>query len=101
MSRFSSRIVTAPFPAGESFENLIDGYAAVCFRGFAAPKDVAAMVKGVYDGKEVWSEAFGGEQYALGDAWYHYAEEDIDFEEYGSKAEQSRANVEKYVPGLE
>ena len=98
---FAPRILTKPFAAGDTFESLIEGHAAVCFRKLIPPAEIEKMIKGFYAAKEVWSEGFGGQQYALGDAWYHYAEEGIDFEEYGSKAEQSRANVEKFVPGLE
>jgi hypothetical protein len=101
MSRFSPKIVTKPFPDGAGFESLIEGHAAVCFKDFIPQANIAPMVKAMYAAKDVWSEGMGGEQFALGDAWYHYAEEGVDFEEYGSQAKQSRANVEKYVPGLE
>lgn len=101
MPGFSPNIVTKPLPNGAGFESLITGHAAVCFKEMFSQGEVAAMVKAMYASKEAWSEGFGGEQFALGDAWYHYAEQEIDFEEYAAKAEQSRANVEKYIPGLE
>lgn len=80
---------------------LINGHAAVCFEGFFKQDEIAPTIKAVYGGREDWSTGFEGLQYCLGEAWYHYAEEAIGFEEYSARAAQARANVEKHVPGLE
>lgn len=90
---------TAPVKGG--LKGLLNGHAAVCFENFFAADEITSTIKAVYNGREDWSTGFEGLQFCLGEAWYHYAEEAIGFEEYTARAAQARAIVEKHVPGLE
>ena len=74
---------------------------AFCFKSFFTPQECAEISKTVYAARQDWSSGFDGLQYSLGEAWYHYAEEGIDFEDYSLKADKARATVEKHLPGLE
>jgi hypothetical protein len=57
-------------------------------------------VRGVYDGREEWTEDFGGEQFCLGRAFYTHLEEDRE-DDYFAAPEESDAIVERWAPGLQ
>jgi hypothetical protein len=54
----------------------------------------------VYDGRDAWTEDFGGEQYCLGRAFYTHLEEDREDDYFGDPA-ASDATVEQWTPGLQ
>lgn len=56
--------------------------------------------RGVYDGREEWTEDFGGEQFCLGRAFYTHLEEDRE-DDYFGDPEASDAIVERWTPGLQ
>jgi hypothetical protein len=57
-------------------------------------------LRGVYDGKQEWTEDFGGEQFCLGRAFYTHLEEDRE-DDYFRDPEASDAIVERWAPGLQ
>jgi len=54
----------------------------------------------VYDGREDWTEDFGGEQFCLGRAFYTHLEEDRE-DDYFDDPDASDAIVERWAPGLQ
>lgn len=78
---------------------LIPGRALVLPRFFSIAQ-CERWVRGVYDGREEWTEDFGGEQFCLGRAFYTHLEEDRE-DDYFDAPEDSDAVVERWTPGLQ
>ena len=77
------------------------GYAlAVCFRNFLTIEEASAIVERVYANRESWSPGFDGEQFAIGEVWYHFRETGQPIDTYLQIAEASRTLVETVAPGL-
>ena len=57
-------------------------------------------VRGVYEGKDAWTEDFGGEQFCLGRAFYTHLEEDRE-DDYFEDPGASDAVVERWASGLQ
>ncbi len=69
-------------------------------RGAIDAKTLARWVEGVYALRDEWTEDFGGEQFALGRAFYTHFETGRS-EEYFEDAAASDARVERGAPGLQ
>lgn len=73
---------------------------AVSISGLLTPVQCERYLQGVYAGRGEWTEAFGGEQYSLGRAWYT----DLETEgarTYFAEARGSNERVERYLPGMQ
>jgi hypothetical protein len=73
---------------------------AVVARGAVEAAACARWVHGVLAARSAWTHDFGGEQYALGRAFYTHLETDR-AAEYFADAARSDALVERYAPGLQ
>jgi hypothetical protein len=78
---------------------LSSGALAVALRGLLAPETCGAWVRSVYARRSEWTEDFGGEQFALGRAFYTHVESGRSAE-YFADASASDARVERAVPGM-
>ncbi len=78
----------------------LDGARAIVCRGLLDAATCAAWVDGVLRARAEWTADFGGEQYALGRAFYTHLETDR-AKEYFRDAAASDARVERYAPGLQ
>lgn len=72
---------------------------AVVLRGALAPTQCARWTQAVYDARAQWIEDFGGEQFALGRAFYTHVESGR-ASEYFADARASDERVERAVPGM-
>jgi len=79
---------------------VLAGRLAVVARGAVELATCARWVKGVLAAKSAWTHDFGGEQYALGRAFYTHLETDR-AAEYFDDAVRSDALVEAHAPGLQ
>lgn len=73
---------------------------AVVVEGHFSEAACARWVDGVYAAREVWTKDFGGEQFALGRAFYTHYEEGKS-KDYFADAAASDARVEAHAPGLQ
>ena len=78
--------------------SLLDRHLVVGVRRAASADLAQRWVSGVYDAKEAWTRDFGGEQFALGRAFYTHLEQDK-LREYFADAKASNARVERASPG--
>jgi hypothetical protein len=74
--------------------------AAVGLRAAWPPSRCAALVRGVRRARAAWTADFGGEQFALGRAFYTHLETDR-AREYFADAVASDARVEAALPGMQ
>lgn len=70
------------------------------FKNFFTQQQVKNIVSAFYNARSDWSEGFKGQQYSLGEVWYHYAETNEGVETYREQAVNSRDIFEKHIPGL-
>jgi hypothetical protein len=73
---------------------------AVVVAGWFSQARCEAWVEGVYRAREAWTKDFGGEQFALGRAFYTHLEEGRSGD-YFADAAASDARVEAHAPGLQ
>ena len=55
-------------------ENTLKSELSYKFNGFFSDNQIEKIVSAFYAAKDDWSSGFGGQQYSLGEAWYHYVE---------------------------
>lgn len=82
------------------FEYLLGNSIALCFDRFMSQSEVQKALSAVYSAKASWTSGFGGEQFALGEVWYHYRETGASFSEYTARAAESIRTLEETIPGL-
>lgn len=99
MSR-ARRIEPLRVPQPEGALPLLETACAVILERFFDEARCAAWVEGVYRAREEWTADFGGEQFALGRAFYTHLEEGRT-RAYFDDAAASDARVERYAPGLQ
>lgn len=73
---------------------------AIRIPGVLTSEQCSAYLQGVYEARGEWTEAFGGEQYSLGRAWYTDLETD-GARTYFADAAASNQRVERYLPGMQ
>lgn len=78
----------------------LNEHLAISIPGVLDDEQCQAYLAGVFEGRHEWTEAFGGEQFSLGRAWY------TDLETEGAKtyfadARTSNERVERYLPGMQ
>jgi len=91
-------VVHVPRAAGAYAE--LAGAAAVVVDGHFGAEDCARWVAGTYAARDAWTHDFGGEQYALGRAFYTHYEEGRSAAYFEGTA-ASDARVEEAAPGLQ
>lgn len=77
----------------------LDAEPAVLLRGALSRKEAAALTRRVLRAKQRWTSDFGGEQFALGRAFYTHLETGKS-REYFKGAAASDAVVEEVLPGI-
>ncbi len=82
------------------FERLLGDCVAVCFEEFFSPAEVRDILTAFYGARARWTSGFGGEQFALGEVWYHYRETGGSLTQYQACVEESLRTVEAVLPGL-
>lgn len=87
-------------PRGQAFFDLLDGHLCVRLRGALAPAECERLAASVLEAEPHWTSDFGGEQFALGRAWYTHLETGRSAE-YFREAKASDALVERFAPGLQ
>lgn len=78
----------------------LDGERGLLLPRFFSIAQCERWVRGVYDGRDEWTEDFGGEQFCLGRAFYTHLEEDRS-DDYFADPDASDAVVERWAPGLQ
>jgi hypothetical protein len=78
----------------------LDGSLAVVLRGLLTGDDCARWVRAVMEARGEWVEDFGGEQFALGRAFYTHVESGR-AAEYFADTKGSDARVERVLPGMQ
>lgn len=78
----------------------LDASLAVVVRGLFSADECSAFVRAVNEAEREWTEDFGGEQFALGRAFYTHVESGR-AAEYFADAARSNELVERVVPGLQ
>ncbi len=81
-------------------ENFLENSLAVCFEHFFSQKEVADILARFYKARHLWTSGFDGEQFALGEVWYHYRDTDGLFEDYTAKAADSIKTFNTILPTL-
>jgi hypothetical protein len=98
MQRPGGRIFTAGATAG-ALSRLEDHLAAL-LRGALDAAEAGRLAARVLEGREQWTSDFGGEQFALGRAFYTHLETGRT-KEYFAEAAASDAVVEAVLPGMQ
>jgi hypothetical protein len=87
--------------AAARFESLFeDGVAALGVRRALDPSRASAMARAVLDDRAAWTADFGGEQFALGRAFYAHLETGR-AGAYFASAARSDGRVERTLPGMQ
>ena len=97
--RFDFRL-PVQMPTYRAIKPQLDQTNVFCIPDFFSARQIEDMVRAFYKAEPDWTTGFDGEQFALGEVWYHYAEEGENLEQYHAQATASRAVVEKHMPGL-
>jgi hypothetical protein len=85
--------------AGEPLASRLDTHPAVLLKGAATAADAGDLASRVLAARDRWTPDFGGEQFALGRAFYTHLETGRT-REYFADAAASDALVESVVPGV-
>lgn len=99
---FPGRVFTGAVPSADVLQTKLRDELNYKFANFFSARQVTEIVDAFYAAKADWVSGFGGEQYSLGEAWYHYVEtgKGGNPAEYLDRAVLSRQIVERHVPGL-
>lgn len=87
-------------PRGPAFFEALDAHLCVRLPHALASDECERLASSVLAAEEHWTSDFGGEQFALGRAWYTHLETGRSAE-YFREAKASDALVERFAPGLQ
>jgi hypothetical protein len=99
---FPGREFTGVVPSILEVEETLKSELSYKFNGFFSDQQVEKIVDAFYAAQNDWVSGFGGQQYSLGEAWYHYVETGTGGNpaEYLDRAVPSRDIVERHITGL-
>jgi hypothetical protein len=94
------RRAAGDLPAAAPLAAQLPGHLAVLARSAAPAAEAAALTRRVLAARESWTSDFGGEQFALGRAFYTHLETGRG-RQYFAEAARSDAVVEAVLPGVQ
>lgn len=90
---------SSAYPASTTFNTLVEDADVIVFSEFLAQDELQNIVHTIYDQRQLWTPAYGGEQFSFGQVWYSYQETGRE-SEYFQLAEESNLLLENHLPGL-
>jgi hypothetical protein len=99
---FPNREFSGEVPSLETVEEALKNDLNYGFHNFFSPVQVDRILEAFYGAREDWSSGFKGQQFSLGEAWYHYVETGVESNpaRYLDRAVPSREIIERHIPGL-